>query len=122
MSERRSARPLQRSRGRRALLVGLTPLMMRALEGPLAESLEVSAVPFPGTAFDRAVTSVRPDLVVVDVTYLDERRVRPLLMERFRQLGSAAGWTTLAVAGRGRLTTSAPRRWSACCRSPRCAC
>jgi len=99
MSERRSARPLQRSRGRRALLVGLTPLMMRALEGPLAESLEVSAVPFPGTAFDRAVTSVRPDLVVVDVTYLDERRVRPLLMERFRQLGSVLVFTSEGGGG-----------------------
>lgn len=99
MPDRSSARPLQRSRARRALLVGLTPLMMRALEGSLADSLEVSAVPFPGTAFDRAVTSVRPDLVVVDVTYLDERRVRPLLMERFRPLGSVLVFTSEGGGG-----------------------
>lgn len=99
MSDPRSARPVPRSRRRRALLVGLTPLMMRALEGPLGASLEVSAVPFPGTAFDRAVTSVRPDLVVVDVTYLDERRVRPLLMERFRDFGSVLVFTSEGGGG-----------------------
>lgn len=82
---RRRARP---SRPRRALLVGLTPLMMRALQGPLADAMEVSAVPFPSAAFERAVTEIQPNLVVVDVTYLDEGRVRPLMMNRFAQLGS----------------------------------
>jgi len=85
----RAARP------RRALLVGLTPMMMRMLDGALAESLEVSAVPFPGDAFDQAVTDVQPRLVVVDVTYLDEARVRPLMMNRFAAFGSVlvfASW------------------------------
>ncbi len=99
MPASRSTRPARTSRVRRALLVGLTPLMMRTLEGPLSETLEVSAVPFPGTAFDRAVGSVRPDLVVVDVTYLDERRVRPLLMERFRHLGSVLVFTSEGGGG-----------------------
>jgi hypothetical protein len=84
-SQPRRIRP---SRPRRALLVGLTPLMMQALQGRLAEELEVSAVPFPGPAFERAVTDIQPGLVVVDVTYLDEGRVRPLMMNRFAQFGS----------------------------------
>ncbi|HEY0387110.1 MAG TPA: hypothetical protein VGC71_01595 [Gaiellales bacterium] len=106
MHDRRSPRT---SRRRRALLVGLTPLMMRALEGPLGDSIDVSAVPFPGTAFDRAVTAVRPDLVVVDVTYLDERRVRPLLMERFRHLGSVLVFLS---EGGGRWVDDLGHGWS----------
>jgi len=70
-------------------------MMMRMLDGPLSESLEVSAVPFPGDGFDRAVTDIQPRLVVVDVTYLDEARVRPLMMNRFTAFGSVlvfASW------------------------------
>ena len=64
------------------LLVGLTTLNMRVLEGPLADVAEVSAVPFPGAAFDTAAEQLEPDLVVVDVTYLDEAIVRPLITHR----------------------------------------
>ena len=41
------------------------------------------SVPFPGASFDRAVEEFDADLVVVDVTYLDESRVRPLILSRF---------------------------------------
>jgi hypothetical protein len=63
-------------------------MMMRTLEGPLCDQFEVSAVPFPGDAFEAAAAELRPCLVVVDVTYLDESRVRPLMMDRFAHLGS----------------------------------
>jgi hypothetical protein len=63
-------------------------MMMRTLEGPLCNHLEVSAVPFPGDAFEAAAAELRPCLVVVDVTYLDEARVRPLMIDRFTHLGS----------------------------------
>jgi hypothetical protein len=82
MNGRRRPRTARR-RGRRILLVGLTDLTMQALEGPLNDLGEVSAVPFPGSAFDRAVAEHDADLVVVDVTYLDEARVRPLILHRF---------------------------------------
>src|SRR5436305_6472816 len=93
VSHRRRPRP---GRSRRALLVGLTPMMMRMLEGPLGDGFEVSAVPFPGEAFDTAAAAMQPQLVVVDVTYLDEARVRPLMMNRFAPFGS-----TLVFASRG---------------------
>ncbi len=64
------------------LLVGLTTLNMRVLEGPLTDVAEVSAVPFPGAAFDTAAEQLEPDLVIVDVTYLDEAIVRPLITHR----------------------------------------
>ena len=41
------------------------------------------AVPFPSASFDRAVEEFDADMVVVDVTYLDESRVRPLIVNRF---------------------------------------
>ena len=41
------------------------------------------SVPFPGASFDRAVEEFDADMVVVDVTYLDESRVRPLIVSRF---------------------------------------
>jgi hypothetical protein len=71
---------------RRVLLVGFPPLMLSALEPALAGPAEVVSVPFPGSSFDRAAEVFDPDLVVVDVTYLDESVVRPLITHRF--LGS----------------------------------
>jgi hypothetical protein len=91
-------RPARR-RQPRVLLVGLTRLMMRALEGPLSEAAQVSAVPFPSTAFERAAADLRPDLVVVDVTYLSEERVRPLIMERFEATGAVVVFTSEAGGG-----------------------
>jgi hypothetical protein len=69
----------------RVLLVGLPPLSLTALEPALQESAQVLSVPFPGSAFDRAVEEFDADMVVVDVTYLDELRVRPLILSRFVQ-------------------------------------
>jgi hypothetical protein len=65
------------------LLVGLTPLMMDVLSGPLSDYAEVSAVPFPGDAFEIAADEYCADLVLVDVTYLDEALVRPMMLRRF---------------------------------------
>jgi hypothetical protein len=80
----RHVRRARRGRKRRkVLLVGLPPLTLTALEPALAEAAEVHSVPFPGTAFDRAVEEFDADLVVVDVTYLDESLVRPLITRRF---------------------------------------
>ena len=70
------------SRRKRVLLIGLTPLTMSALEGALSDVADVSAVPFPGAAFDSAAAEFAPDLVIVDVTYLDEPVVRPLITHR----------------------------------------
>ena len=67
----------------RVLLVGLTETMLTLLEGELAAHAEVSCVPFPSQSFDATVADIQPHLVVVDVTYLDEGRVRPMMMERF---------------------------------------
>jgi hypothetical protein len=82
MLGQRRPRSLRR-RGRRLLLVGPTVPTTRALEAPLSALGELLVVPFPGPAFDRAVTGYAADLVVVDVTYLDEARVRPLILHRF---------------------------------------
>lgn len=68
---------------RRVLLVGFTPLMLSGLEPAFAKVGEVCSVPFPGAAFDSAAETFDPDLVVVDVTYLDESVVRPLITHRF---------------------------------------
>ena len=68
---------------RRVLLVGFPPLMLSALEPALSGAAEVVSVPFPGFSFDRAAEGFDPDLVVVDVTYLDESVVRPLITHRF---------------------------------------
>jgi hypothetical protein len=65
------------------LLVGLPPLSLNALEPALQGEAQVLSVPFPGASFDRAVGEFDADLVVVDVTYLDESRVRPLILSRF---------------------------------------
>jgi hypothetical protein len=58
--------------------------MMRLLEGPLSDGAIVSAVPFPSPQFDRALERMSPDLIVVDVTYLREERIRPELLDRFK--------------------------------------
>ena len=57
--------------------------MLSALEPAFKKVAEVSSVPFPGVAFDNAAEDFDPDLVVVDVTYLDESVVRPLITHRF---------------------------------------
>jgi len=57
----------------------------------------VDSVPFPGAEFDRAVEEVDYDLVVVDVTYLQASRVRPLITQRFE--GSGAALAYVAVDG-----------------------
>jgi hypothetical protein len=64
------------------LLVGLTRPMMQLLDGPLSERAVVSAVPFPSAQFDRTLATISPDLLVVDVTYLREERIRPELLDR----------------------------------------
>jgi len=80
-------RPARRTRtganNRRVLLIGLPPLSLNALEPALRGSAEVLSVPFPGASFDRAVEEFDADMVVVDVTCLDESRVRPLILSRF---------------------------------------
>lgn len=48
----------------------------------MARVAEVRSVPFPGDSFDRAVDE-GADVVVVDLTYLDESLVRPLITRRF---------------------------------------
>src|SRR5690348_12659961 len=78
-----SSRPDDQPSPRRVLLVGFPPLILSGLEPALAAVAEVVSVPFPGTAFDRAAAEFRPDMVVVDVTYLDEPAVRPLIANRF---------------------------------------
>ena len=67
------------------LLVGLTPLVMDVLSGPLSDRADVSAVPFPGDSFEQMADEFGAELVVIDVTYLDEALVRPLLMQRFAE-------------------------------------
>ena len=92
-----------RDRGRpaaiRVLLVGLTRLMMRTLEGPLSDRAEVSAAPFPSEAFERLADELRPHLVVVDVTYLREELVRPRFMDRFAKSGSVLVFTSESGGG-----------------------
>ena len=44
-------------------------------------------MPFPGDSFEAAAAELRPCLVVVDVTYLDEALVRPLMIHRFAESG-----------------------------------
>src|SRR4051812_35797664 len=83
MDVRRIRRSRARRASRRVLLVGFPPLMLSALEPAFKEVAEVTSVPFPGAAFDSAAESFDPDLVVVDVTYLDETVVRPLITHRF---------------------------------------
>ena len=69
------------------LLVGFPPLMLSALEPAFSDVAEVASVAFPGGEFDDAAEEFDPDLVVVDVTYLDESVVRPLITRRFAERG-----------------------------------
>jgi hypothetical protein len=57
--------------------------MLSALEPAFSKVAEVVCVPFPGSSFDRAAEGFDPDLVVVDVTYLDEAVAGPLISHRF---------------------------------------
>ena len=82
----RPRRASARRRRPRILLVGLTPLLMDVLSGPLSDAADASAVPFPGDAFEQAADRFKPDMVLVDVTYLDEALVRPLMLQRFAEL------------------------------------
>jgi hypothetical protein len=100
-----NARPRHRQR---ILLVGLTRLMLDVLEGPLSDLADVSAVPFPSDAFERLVDEMRPALVVVDVTWLREERVRPAMLERLAGLrpvivftaDTGGGWVDDLGSGR----------------------
>lgn len=76
-------RHFRRRSSRRVLLVGFPPLMLSALEPAFSKVAEVVCVPFPGSSFDRAAEGFDPDLVVVDVTYLDEAVAGPLISHRF---------------------------------------
>ena len=97
MQSRRPRRQRSGPRPRRVLLVGLPPLQLDALLPALSAVAEVDSVPFPGAEFDRAVEEVDYDLVVVDVTYLQASRVRPLITQRFE--GSGAALAYVAVDG-----------------------
>jgi len=79
------------------LLVGLPPLTLNALQPALTEVAKVDAVSFPGDAFDRAAEEFDYDLVVVDVTYLDESRVRPLITRRFLRCKPAVAYVSAGV-------------------------
>jgi hypothetical protein len=83
MDVRRIRRSRRARSPRRVLLVGFPPLMLSALEPAFREVADVISVPFPGASFDAAAEQFDPDLVVVDVTYLDESVVRPLITHRF---------------------------------------
>jgi hypothetical protein len=78
----RRVRSADSRRTRRVLLVGFPPLMLGGLEPALASVSEVLCVPFPGAPFNRAAEEFGPDLVVVDVTYLDEEAARPVITRR----------------------------------------
>src|SRR5262249_29524199 len=69
---------------RRVLLVGFSPLLQAGLEVKLSKVAEVVSVSFPSADFDQAVEQFEPDVVLVDVTYLDEQAVRPLISRRLR--------------------------------------
>ncbi len=81
-----------RSRARRVMLVGLPSLTANILERHLREVAEVVCVAFPGDAFDRAAGEFGPELVVVDLTYLDETVVRPLFTTRFAGSGALVAY------------------------------
>jgi hypothetical protein len=61
--------------------------MRSALEPRLAEVAQVRSVPFPGDAFDAAAEEAH-DVVFVDLTYLDESLVRPLIARRLAGTGA----------------------------------
>lgn len=81
------------------MLVGMTKPLLSLLEGPLSEAADVTCTPFPGSSFDRVVDEMRPDLLVVDVTFLDERTVRPALIDRVGHLRAVLVFTTFTGYG-----------------------
>jgi hypothetical protein len=85
---------------RRVLLVGHAPLLQNLLELHLSPVADVRAVSFPGAAFDEAADEFLPQLVVVDLTYLDERAVRPLITHRFLRSGSLVVYVDERGVGR----------------------
>jgi hypothetical protein len=117
MDSRRRPDLLGRKR-RRVLLVAPTPLTRSALEPRLAEIAQVRSVPFPGDAFDAAAEGEH-DVVLVDVTYLDESLVRPLIARRFagtdatvvffEPVGATAVDDLVALAAGRRLRLVEPR-------------
>ena len=80
-------RRVRSMRPRLALLVGLTPMMTRRWRGRWPCAWTWRRCAFPGDAFEAAAAELQPCLVVVDVTYLDEARVRPLMIDRFSRKG-----------------------------------
>jgi hypothetical protein len=97
-----NARRTRQAKGRphrRVLLVGFPPLTLGGLEAALRHVAEVVCVPFPGTAFDRAAEEFDPDVVVVDVTYLDESVVRPLIAQRLHSGGPLVAYVSDGKGG-----------------------
>ena len=84
---------------RRVLLVGFPPLTLGGLKRSLAKVSEVVCVSFPGTDFDRAAEEFDPDVVVVDVTYLDESVVRPLITQRLHSCSPLVVYVSDARGG-----------------------
>lgn len=84
--------PLRRSR--RVLLVGFPPLVLSGLEPRLRQVAEVMIVTFPGAEFDRAAEEYHPDVVMVDVTYLDEELVRPLITRRLKDCAPVVAYVS----------------------------
>ena len=82
------------------LLVGFPPLMLSGLEPRLREVAEVLTVTFPGADFDRAAAEYAPDVVVVDVTYLDEQVVRPLMERRLQECAPVVAYVSGRSGGR----------------------
>lgn len=87
------------SRRPRVMLVGMTKPLLALLEGSLAEGADVTCVPFPSTSFDQVLEEMRPDLLVVDVAFLDERTIRPALINRLAPLRSVLVFTTATGYG-----------------------
>ena len=79
--------------------MGMTTPMLSLLDGSLGESSAVSCSPFPSPHFDRLLGEIEPDLIVVDVTYLDEAVVRPFLMNRLADTGTVLVFATATGYG-----------------------
>jgi hypothetical protein len=81
------------------MLIGMTAPMLGLLDGPLGESAALSCCPFPSPHFEPLLDEMEPNLVVVDVTYLDEAAVRPLLMHRLAGTGTILVFATATGYG-----------------------
>jgi pilus assembly protein Flp/PilA len=77
--------------------VGLRPLTEDALVGPLSRVADVETVPFPGAEFAQAIRR-EPELIVVDLAYLDEDVIRPLISRRSVSAGSTVVYLSDAGA------------------------